>query len=101
VNGPTGTSSWRSSPRRRRQIVWFAVTAAAVVAVVAAAFLLPNQSGHKQPKPVWGPGGDDTFHRVLGIVFALFLLAILYCLVRFLWRLVRGDVERAGTEGGA
>jgi uncharacterized membrane protein len=92
-----------TSPRRRRRVVWLVVTAVAVGVVVAVALLLPNTGGkhHTRASHLGGQYGGTTFHLVLGIMFACFLLAIAYLLIRFVWRLMRGDVdERAGTEGG-
>ena len=93
----------RSSPRRRRQLAWLAAIAIVLAGVVAVLLIVPNQEG--APPPADGdhatahPDGG-TFWFVAGIVFAVFLLAFVYMIIRFVWRISRGDSdEGAGSDG--
>jgi hypothetical protein len=90
----------RSSPRRRRRLAWL-LAAVVVLAVIASVFLLfPSSGGTPTPAHSESEYGTGTFWLVASFVLGAFLLALVYGVLRFLWRLYTGDVdEGAGSDG--
>jgi uncharacterized membrane protein len=98
---PTFVQALRASPRKQRRLAWLVGCAVVLAVAAAVVLLLPNTSGAKEPG---GPapahsGGNGTFWTVFGVILICFFVVWAYSLVRLVWRLRKGDVEAAGSDG--
>jgi len=65
--------------------------------LVAGFFILAKAAGSLAFADLFG--GAATAGGLRGLVFVLFLAAFVYAAIRDAWRLHKGDVEEAGSDG--